>query len=292
MKKILILGASGMLGSQLLKYFNKSQFQIYSTKRDSVTNPNQFRFDAAIDNVSRITNKIIGVDYVINCIGVIKPHILNSNPESIEKSIRVNSLFPHILNSDAMDKNYRIIQIATDCVFSGKHGSYNEISPHDPQDVYGKTKSLGEVRSNNFMNVRSSIIGPEEGRSTSLWEWVVNQPLNATIDGYTDHFWNGVTTKVFAELCFGLINRDIFRAGTFHFLPENTVSKFELVKQIAGRNNRLDIKITPKTTGDAINRTLGTLDPAFNVAMWNSAGYSTPPKIEEMVKAAQLSSNL
>jgi dTDP-4-dehydrorhamnose reductase len=259
-----------------------------------VQNPNKknFVFDASRDHISKITNELPKIDYVINCIGVIKPYISNLLSNSIENAIRVNSLFPHSLNLDATQKDYKVIQIATDCVFSGKQGLYYELNPHDPHDVYGKTKSLGEINSSNFMNIRSSIIGPEIGRSTSLWEWVVNQPRDARIDGYTDHFWNGVTTKVFAEICLGIIQNDIFQSGTYHLVPEDSVSKFELVKQIAESNKRPDIRIFPKTTGNATNRTLRTLEPAFNQMMWNSAGYLTPPRIVEMVEAIALSSNL
>ena len=100
-----------------------------------------------------------------------------------------------------------MIQIATDCVYSGKTGGYNEDSLHDALDAYGKTKSLGEVRSSTFLNIRSSIIGPEINHKVLLLEWFLKQPKGAVLNGFSNHLWNGVTTLQFAELCLTIIKK-------------------------------------------------------------------------------------
>lgn len=154
-------------------------------------------------------------------------------PESEVSAIRVNSLFPHELARGAERRGLKVIQIETDCVYSSAQGSYLESAPHDALDVYGKTKSLGEVTSPAVMHVRCSIIGREVGRSTSLVEWVLGQERNANINGYWNHKWNGVTADVFSMICAGIITKGAFRAGLQHLIPANAVTKLEFVSEIA-----------------------------------------------------------
>lgn len=221
--------------------------------------------------------------YVVNCIGVIKPHIKDDNGPQRRNAMLINGLFPDALDQVANEAGFKVLQIATDCVYSGRKGSYVETDAFDATDVYGKTKSLGEVPSDNFMHLRVSIIGPESGRSTSLFEWVRNQPAGAQINGFTDHEWNGVTTYHFGKLCLGIIRQDLFRSGTFHVVPGSRLSKFELVSALAERANRKDIIITPKPSGAVVDRTLETLNPNFNSILWQAAGYPKPPSVQQMV---------
>jgi dTDP-4-dehydrorhamnose reductase len=171
-------------------------------------------------------------DYIINCIGIIKPYCQDNDPEGVVKAIQVNALFPHELSSFCPKIN--IIQIATDCVFSGKEGKSKENKPHDPLDVYGKTKSLGEVHKNNFLNLRCSIIGPENKHKKSLLEWFLGQKENSVLKGFTHHYWNGITTLQFAKVCEKIISQNIFSEmikiqHTHHVVINNTVTKYELL---------------------------------------------------------------
>jgi dTDP-4-dehydrorhamnose reductase len=172
-------------------------------------------------------------EYILNCIGIIKPFCKDDDPEGIKNAVVINSLFPKVLSEFAGPET-KIIQIATDCVYSGKEGPYSENSLHDAQDVYGKTKSLGEIRNSNFLNIRCSIIGPEKRNFVSLLEWFLNQEENATLQGFTHHKWNGVTTLQFAKLMEIIIMENHFDkliklASVHHFLPNNTVNKYELL---------------------------------------------------------------
>ena len=92
--------------------------------------------------------------------------------------------------------------MATDCVFSGQTGAYSESSAHDALDVYGKTKSLGEVPSPAVMNLRVSVIGKG---SQGLYHWVASQPHGAVINGYLDHQWNGITSVEYGRIIAGII---------------------------------------------------------------------------------------
>lgn len=240
----IILGNTGMLGSMLA---NTWEGEFISTDRNT--------FDARFNEIPR-------GDMFVNCIGVIKPYCNN-----IKMAIEVNALFPHYLSTSTL-------QIATDCVFSGKEGSYNEESLHDATDVYGKTKSLGEAP--HIKNLRCSIIGPEVKNHISLYDQVLAGKVK---DGYTNHLWNGITTYAFAKICQGIIREKIDLPTVQHIVPKNIVSKFELVNLI-----NPNTMINPIEAPEAIDRTLTTLNPELNKQIWQAAGYKNVPTIEYLVK--------
>jgi dTDP-4-dehydrorhamnose reductase len=286
MSTVLILGASGMLGSAVLKEFSNFQGELIATTRTGAnlvagSKITFLNFDAAIDNLENTFS--MPIDYVINCIGIIKPYINDSDTIQTETAFEINGAFPNRLQAWATKRGAKVIQIATDCVFSGSKGNYLETDEHDALDVYGKSKSMGEAKGDSIMHLRVSIIGPEVDRNSSLFEWVRNQPKNAEISGYTDHFWNGITSMHFAKIARGIIHKNLFEDGVFHVLPQDSTTKCELVTLIAKYLGRLDIKVNPTATGANINRTLDTIFPAKNKAFWLGAGYYSPPTIEQMV---------
>jgi dTDP-4-dehydrorhamnose reductase len=286
MSTVLILGANGMLGSAVFKEFLNFQGELIATTRVGASlvagsKVKFLKFDAATDNLDGMLS--MPIDYVINCIGIIKPYINDTDPKQTETAFEINGAFPNRLEAWATKRGAQVIQIATDCVFSGSKGKYLESNEHDALDVYGKSKSMGEVKGDSMMHLRVSIIGPEVDRNSSLLEWVRNQPKNAEVSGYTDHFWNGITSMHFAKIARGIIESDLFEAGVFHVLPQDSTSKSELVTLIAKYLGRSDIKVIPTATGSNINRTLGTNFPAKNKGFWQAAGYDAPPTIEQMV---------
>lgn len=280
-KKILILGATGMLGSACDLVFSDSEkFEIFSTTRTSITD--KLKFDAANDSVAELVQEVVP-DWIINCIGIIKPHIKEDSAPSVSNAIQINGLFPHAIAAAINGSNTRVIQIATDCVYTGKEGGYREDAPHDPTDVYGKTKSLGEVSSDQFLHIRASIIGPEYGRSTSLQEWFLGHPRGATVNGYTDHHWNGLTTHHFALLAKTVVEADMRVSGKHHILPGNILTKAELLGAFAEVYDRTDITINAIVSSNKVDRTLNTNNPEFSNSLWKLAGYSNPPTIQEMI---------
>jgi len=279
----------------LLHVMSKRGFQITGTNRTKKpeSTPANIAWqvlDAERCSVEEIANILQGAEWAINAIGVIKPHIRDNDPIQVERSIRVNTLFPYMLSRAAEETNTKILQIATDCVYSGKKGHYLETDDHDPLDVYGKTKSLGEVPSSSFHNLRCSIVGPEPQRRLSLLDWFLSQGQNAEINGFTNNKWNGITTLHFAKLCAGIIERDLTLRNLHHIVPNGTVTKYELLKIFARYFGRGDLRITPKEATEAIDRTLDTLDHSFNLTLWQTAGYSHPPTISEMVSELASSS--
>jgi dTDP-4-dehydrorhamnose reductase len=288
MTKVLILGATGMLGTAVMNEFLDFAGDVVVTIRSKGLNGlpssiSQVSFDATTDLPAAAFKGLGKVDYVVNCIGVIKPHISDSDDKQRLNALQINSLLPQKLADWAVETGTKVIQIATDCVFSGNKGSYLESDAHDALDVYGKSKSLGEVPNPSMMHLRVSIIGPEVGRSTSLLEWVRNQPQGAQIFGFTDHVWNGVTTTHFGKIARGIIESNLFKAGVFHLIPGNRLPKDKLVQKIASVFGRDDIEIQPKASGNTVDRTLETIHTDFNRKLWAAAGYETPPTIERML---------
>jgi dTDP-4-dehydrorhamnose reductase len=286
MTEVLLLGDNGMLGSMVASVLRSSGATVTTTCRSPIGS-DQVAFDAEHDDVGQLfTNR--SFDYVVNAIGIIKPRINEADNASRVTAIAVNALFPHRLASACESNGAHLIQIATDCVYSGKEGNYPETAPHDPTDVYGKTKSLGEVSSTAALHLRASIIGPEVGRQTSLWEWVRSQPENAEINGFTNHLWNGVTTFHFGKICAGIVTQGSRLSGTFHVVPADIVTKLELVSSIAEASARQDIKVRATEAKDTIDRTLQTLHPEQNAEFWKWAGFVKEPTIAEMVRDVPL----
>ena len=270
---ILVLGITGMLGSMVFNYLNDSKDSVYGTiRRNKSTiyqnNNNIIYFDAT-DNIANqiknIFNKI-KFDYIVNCIGVINKYCENNNVSGINNAININSLFPHLLSQviTKLFPNTKIIQIATDCVYSGKTGGYDENSIHDADDIYGKSKSLGEVKADNFLNIRCSIIGPEVNNKSSLLEWFLALKKNTIVPGFAHHFWNGLTTLQFAEYCDYIISTNNFYQlrnlnYTIHLIKNKSITKYDLLcifKDVFYK----DVEILKETSiVEPINRTLKSI---------------------------------
>jgi len=255
------MGKTGMLGSMLYYYFSKQKdYVVFSTSREEFNNPpNNLFFDVEKSNIEKLSNFISEnkIEYILNAIGVIKPHCKENNPKGIERAIIINAHFPYKLKP----LNVKIIQIATDCVYDGFEGNYNENSPHNALDVYGKTKSLGEVNDKTILNIRCSIIGPETKSKVSLLEWFLSQKLE--VKGFTHHKWSGVTTLRFAQLVDeiikqGLYNKLINKSPIFHFVPNYSLTKYEMLStfnEIFNKNTQI---IPTDAFGPSIDRTLST----------------------------------
>lgn len=249
--KILVLGSTGMLGHMVLKIL--SEEDSFEVKGTHITDPaDLFYLDAerGLEKLELICRENNGYNYFINCIGIARDKIDEGSSESVSRAVQINSIFPHKLAEFAKRNDTRVIHISTDGVFSGTTERYSEDAVPDCTDIYGRTKSLGEViGSSNFLNIRSSIIGPSPFEKRGLFEWFQSQPEEGTIRGYRNHFWNGVTTLQFAALCREIIKKrcfdDIMRESHLHhFCPNKPVSKYELLT-ILKKMLKKKIKITP-----------------------------------------------
>tara|TARA_B100001057_G_scaffold301684_1_gene301904 strand:+ start:695 stop:1543 length:849 start_codon:yes stop_codon:yes gene_type:complete len=279
--RILVLGASGMLGNAFYELFKKNrskEYKFFFTLRKK--NKNFLEFDPNKIKTYKIIKKI-NPNIIINCIGVIKPHIDENSPSSIINAFEINSMLPRKLL-----KNFpksKIIHFNTDCVFSGKTGNYTENHKKDCNDIYGISKSLGEVSSSRIMNLRCSIIGIEKKTKLSLLSWFLsNQTLN--INGFTNHYWNGLTTSSLARIVHGIIKNKNFKHGLFNIVPKDTVTKYALLKMFNKKFFRNKKNIIPVKNLLKINRILLTDNINFNKNLWKNAGYSNIPTIKDMIE--------
>jgi dTDP-4-dehydrorhamnose reductase len=291
--KVAVLGGSGMLGSMVVDLLSReTPFNVIATVRSPIL-LREFRqrcegvewrlLEADHCSEADLSSTMQGCDWAINCIGVIKPYIHDDIPTETEAAVVINALFPHLLARATLRAGCQVIQIATDCVFSGRRGQYAETDQHDALDAYGKTKSLGEVFSDNVHHLRVSIIGPEYTRNVSLLGWLLSQPSGSAVTGYTNHRWNGITTLHFARLCSSIICHQLELDHIQHVIPADAVSKAELLRSVAESYQRVDIHITDKEAPAAIDRTLVTANPARNQQLWAAAGYPQSPSVAQMV---------
>jgi dTDP-4-dehydrorhamnose reductase len=188
-------------------------------------------------------------DVVVNCIGIIKQRDEASSPIP---SITINSLLPHRLAAAAAAWGGRIIHFSTDCVFSGRRGAYTEDDISDAEDLYGRSKYLGEVDRENALTLRTSIIGRELSHFQSLLEWFLAQD-GQTVRGFTRHFWSGVTTNHLAALTGDLIAQHPRLSGVYQ-VSSGRISKYELLTVIRDAF-QLEVEILPDDR-ESCDRTL------------------------------------
>jgi dTDP-4-dehydrorhamnose reductase len=284
MNKILVLGSTGMLGRMVSEYFSQfPEYELFQTFRSIQNNKlvNNHKFDAMTDSLELLIEKI-KPDYLINCIGIIKPEINERNQSSINRAININTYFPIKLSKSAKKHNFKYVQIGTDCVFSGLVGNYQETSFQDAADVYGKTKIAGEIFDSSKYLLRSSIVGPEPGQGKSLLNWFLSQNQQ-TVNGFIDHKWNGITTLNFAKIVHGMIKSSKFINNLQHITPQDEVSKYELLLYF-NKYFHANVTIESVDSNNPVNRTLATINPELNQQLWNMAGYRSVPTIEENIK--------
>jgi dTDP-4-dehydrorhamnose reductase len=290
-KRVVVLGATGMLGSMVADWLERDPtLEVATTVRSAELGQRLAarlpRASVSVLDVtcpSELAAAIRGAQWIVNAIGITKPYVRDDVPHEVERAVRVNALFPHVLVEAAASEGARVLQIATDCVFSGREGGYAEGAGHDPLDVYGKTKSLGEARAAGVHHLRCSIVGPEPRTGAFLLEWLRRQPQGATVPGFTDHRWNGVTTLQFARLCHAIVRDEPELPPLMHVVPTGAVTKRELLELITAALGRVDVVIRPVASGRPVNRTLVTVDPARNCSLWAAAGYPEPPDVPSML---------
>jgi dTDP-4-dehydrorhamnose reductase len=246
--KILILGGSGMLGHKLWQTF-AGRFDTRVTFRQSPSAYARFGiFDPGrcIGHVS--AQDFEGVerafathrpDVVVNCIGIVKQDASSKDPVA---SITVNSLFPHRLARLCDTAGARLIHLSTDCVFSGRKGNYCESDLTDAQDLYGRTKVLGEVDYENCLTLRTSMIGRELQSPHGLIEWFLAQS-GKTVGGFKRAVFSGFTTTALADVIGDIIANHPELRGTWH-VAADPINKFDLLTLVQ-QTYGLDVEIEP-----------------------------------------------
>ena len=175
---------------------------------------------------------------VVNCIGIIKQR--PTAKESIP-SLEINSLLPHRLAVLCKGVGARLVHLSTDCVFSGTKGNYQESDPSDAEDIYGKTKFLGEVYDENCLTLRTSIIGRELTRKKSLLEWFLAQ--SGTVKGFKNAIYTGFTTLEMSRIIETMLLDYPAASGVYH-VSSDPINKYELLLLFRDKLGH-DVEILP-----------------------------------------------
>lgn len=233
--RILILGGNGMIGHKMYHTISKIHKDTWVTLRKNIksyTYSEIYNSDKVIDNIDLSNFKIllnqlnlINPDVVLNACGITIRRGINV---SVSNTIILNSALPHFLNEWVTTNNKRLIHFSTDCVFTGAKGDYLDNDKIDAFDLYGSTKSMGEViDSKHSITLRGSMIGRELENKTELFEWFLKQK-NKKIKGFSNVIYSGITTTKMAEIVLKLINQYPYLSGVYN-ISSKPISKFELL---------------------------------------------------------------
>ena len=267
-KIILLLGSSGLIGHQVYNVLTASQeFEIHDLARTRKISNSSIQLD--MRNEKELDHLILGLrpDYIINCAGIL---IEGSNVDP-ENAIFLNAYMPNHLMKLANRINAKLIHISTDCVFSGKKGSYTENDEKDGTGVYARTKALGEVINNTHLTLRTSVVGPELAPGgEELFHWFMGK--TGVVNGYTKSIWSGVTTIELAKAVKRAIEQET--TGLYHITNGNPISKYELLK-LFKKYSVHPVEIVP-VDGVVSNKSFIDTRKEFDYEI---------PSYEEMIKA-------
>ena len=274
--KIIILGASGLIGHTLFQKLSERFDCVYGILHSSKEKYKKFGIfenDKVIDKIDVLTfnelEKIfqtVDPDVVLNCVGVTKR---KDEIKDIEKVLLVNAVFPHKLANWAKKNKKRVIHFSTDCVFNGKEGNYTEESVTTGEDIYGKSKALGEIKYKHTLTIRSSFIGQELSGKTELLEWFLSQ--SKSVKGFRKSLYSGVSTIFMSKIVCDIIEFFPNLSGLYQLATQVPISKYELIC-IANDYFNKNIEIIPEDlfetkptlVGDKLQEIM-----KFDVPSWN-----------------------
>jgi dTDP-4-dehydrorhamnose reductase len=279
MTRLLILGGGGMLGHKLWQTA-LPRFETKATVRSGA------RFfvergypaesvlphvDVSDPNALIRAVAVARPEAVVNCIGVVKQLAAAKDPRV---SVSLNALLPHQLADLCQAAGARLIHISTDCVFSGRRGMYRESDPSDAEDLYGRSKFLGEVDRPGCLTIRTSIIGRELSTHNGLVEWFLSN-RGTKVPGYVKAIFSGLTTNVLSTLILDLIQNDPSLSGLYQVAAE-PINKYELLQLL---NDAYD-------AGAAIERDGSVaIDRSLDATRFHAATSFTAPSWPDMIAA-------
>lgn len=237
-KKVLVFGASGMLGHVVVRYLKETgRYDLIPCSRKVISGEEGVVVDVTDFNKVSSIIKEHRPDFVINAVGM----LVKASSENPALAILVNSYFPHFLANLGKQSGFKLIHISTDCVFSGKTGKYSENSFRDGDLVYDRTKAMGEVVDSRNLTIRTSIIGPElNSNGSGLFSWFMRQ--SGIVNGYANAIWSGVTTLELAKAIDAAITQDI--VGLYQ-LTMPPISKYDLLLLIKKVWHKSDVEVIP-----------------------------------------------
>jgi dTDP-4-dehydrorhamnose reductase len=288
--RIVVIGGAGMLGHKMFQILRERFPGTVCTTREDVRNPPFDRVellqgDDVIRGVDVMdfdrlhgTLRELRPDFIVNCVGIVKQR---QEAQMAIPSITINSLLPHKLAAFAGAWGGRVIHPSTDCVFDGKRGGYTEADDSSAEDLYGKSKFLGEVHCDNGLTLRTSIIGRELVEHRSLLDWFLMQQ-GKTVRGFRRVIYSGVTTNQLAEVVTLVIQKSPGLHGLFQVVSQ-PISKHDLLCLIRDAY-KLEVNIVPEDRevsdrsmkGDKFREATGYVSPPWTELVRRLAEDPTP----------------
>lgn len=249
MKKVLLFGATGMAGHIIYYYLRETgKYDITNVVYRTKLTEDSIVVDVTDRNIVTELVNSVKPEIIINCIGV----LIKGSKKYPDNAILINAYFPHFLKKLADYIGAKLIHISTDCVFSGKRGNYTENDFRDADDVYGRSKALGEIINDKDLTIRTSIIGPElKQQGEGLFHWFMHQ--HGLINGYKTAIWGGVTTLELAKAIEQAILQEL--TGLIQLSNGMGISKYDLLNLFKELWSRNDIEILPYD-GNGINKSI------------------------------------
>ncbi|MDQ3133019.1 MAG: SDR family oxidoreductase [Acidobacteriota bacterium] len=277
--KILVVGGSGMLGHKLVQVLG-SQFEVWATIRNKFEDFREFQiFDKnkLLENINgendpeieKVINDV-NPQVIINAVGIIKQI---PTAQDVVETLTINSILPHKLAAAAKKNNSRFITISTDCVFRGDKGFYREDDISDAIDLYGKSKNLGEVTTENCLTLRTSIIGRELLSRHSLVEWFLNN-RGEKVKGFVNAIYSGFPTIIFAGIIADVIINHPKLQGLYH-VSSKPINKYDLLRLI---NEKYDAGIEIEADEKF------KIDRSLNSSKFRNETGFNPPEWDEMIE--------
>lgn len=278
--RVLVLGVTGMLGHDVFKVLDASpEMEVWGTLRSSAglahfSRKQHERMLSGVDALDQdaLTSVLARVrpDAVINCVGLIK-QLSNANDPLV--ALPINALLPHRLARLCALGGARLIHISTDCVFSGSKGLYTESDVSDAEDLYGKSKYIGELHDQpNAITLRTSIIGHELGSNHALLEWFLSQ--RGSVKGYRKAVFSGLPTVELARVIRDFVIPSRQLQGLYH-VSVDPIDKYNLLKLVAEVYGK-DIEIVPD---DNL-----VIDRSLDSTLFRNASGYTPPTWRELIE--------
>jgi len=246
--RILILGGNGMLGHQLLKSWQGKHDVRVTLRGDEnrytqyeLFSPENSYYDTDVHDLDRLQKVMVdfGPQAVVNAIGIVKQR---QPVKEAMVSIEINALLPHHLALMCANAGSRMVHMSTDCIFSGKTGYYDEQAISDAEDLYGRSKFLGEVDQPHVITLRKSTIGLELAGAHGLVEWFLRQ--RGIIKGYRKAIYSGLISNELARVIEDILVNHPGLSGIWN-VASAPINKYALLVQLSQRLGRNDIEIEP-----------------------------------------------
>jgi dTDP-4-dehydrorhamnose reductase len=269
MKRVAVLGGTGMAGHVVATYLEEQGHDVYIISRSAPTGKKSQPIEATDFTALEQWLRRVGPDVVINCIGILQKQA-DAQPHL---AVLINAYLPRWMENMYRNTDTRIIHLSTDCVFSGRRGSYTEKDKPDGDTMYDRSKALGEIDNDKDLTFRMSIIGPDcNEKGTGLFHWFMGQ--TGEIRGYSRAIWNGITTIHLARAIDSAIQQNL--TGLYQLVCKEPIDKYHLLLLFQQTFHTSNVRIVP-FDGFAVDKSLVNTrtDFAFDVEPY-------PKQVREM----------